>query len=144
MLYIIQQYYTLYHLDYKEKLILKNYDIFKFFDIMLSNSQIEKFEKLLNNYLVLIKLNGYNISYQKIGRLSKKYDTIVKFNNIKNIGILYENKILSLDDIVNIKNIIENNFRASILYDSRFYFKTYNDAKNFLKEIKKQSDIFGI
>ena len=35
MLYIVTQYYTSYHLDYKEKLILKNYDIFKFFDIML-------------------------------------------------------------------------------------------------------------
>ena len=103
----------------------------------------------IDNYITLV-INVYNylyfyyhISYQKIGRLSKKCDVIVKFNG-NNIGLLYGNKVLSLDDIFDIKYIIENNFRTAISYDSRFYFKTYNDAKNFLKEIKKQSDIFGI
>ena len=59
MLYIVTQYYTSYHLDYKEKLILKKYDIFRFFDIRLFNSQIKKFEEVLSKYLVLMKLNGY-------------------------------------------------------------------------------------
>ena len=143
MLYIVTQYYTSYHLDYKEKLILKKYDIFRFFDIRLFNSQIKKFEEVLSKYLVLMKLNGYNISYQKSKLLKHECDVIVKFNG-NNIGLLYGNKVLSLDDIFDIKYIIENNFRTAISYDSRFYFKAYNDAKNFLKEIKKQSDIFGI
>ena len=143
MLYIVTQYYTSYYLDYKEKLILKKYDIFRFFDIRLFNSQIKKFEEVLSEYLVLMKLNGYDISYQKSKLLKHECDVIVKFNG-NNIGLLYGNKVLSLDDIFDIKYIIENNFRTAISYDSRFYFKTYNDAKNFLKEIKKQSDIFGI
>ena len=117
---------------------------FEFFNIILYRNEIEKFEEVLSKYLVLMKLNGYNISYQKSKLLKHECDVIVKFNGNNNIGLLYGNKVLSLDDIFDIKYIIENNFRTAISYDSRFYFKTYNDAKNFLKEIKKQSDIFGI
>lgn len=131
MLYTIDDFYTfLSSLSDNERNILKNYDIFQFFEIDLRKSDINEFEKLLSKYLILIKLKGYNIEYVSYS----KYSCGVLFNG-EDIDILYKNNILSLNDIINIKNIINKNFVFATSEFSRFYFKSYEDAKEFLQEI---------
>lgn len=144
ILYMINNFNYFYTLTEKEQTILKNYDVFHFYEISIKKYEIEKFEKLLSKYLALIKLNGYNVYYNP-----QDYNSIFDYNynmrdvkfNGSSIQLLYRDNILSLQDIINIKNIIENNFKTAISYNSRFYFKSYNDAKDFLIKINKKDVI---
>ena len=137
-LYIINNFNYFYVLTEKEQKILQNYDVFYFYEILIGEKQIKKFEKLLSKYLTLIKLNGYNVKYKYV---MEAYPCIVCFN-YRNIKDLYKNHILSLNDLIDIKNILLNNFSNPIKYEQYFYFKSYNEAKNFLKDIDKTSRIF--
>ena len=94
---------------------------FEFFNIILYRNEIEKFEEVLLKYLMLIKLNGYNITYNlKIRCMQNNNDDIlyVKFNGL-DIQELYVNHILSLQDILNIKNILIDNFKGTIEYNDK-------------------------
>ena len=137
-LYIINNFNYLYALTEKEQKILQTYDVFYFYEILIGEKQIKNFEKLLSKYLTLIKLNGYNIKYEYV---MEAYPCIVRFN-YRNIKDLYKNHILSLNDLIDIENILLNNFSNPIKYERYFYFKSYEDAKNFLKDIDKTSRIF--
>ena len=137
-LYVINNFNYFYALTEKEQKILQNYDVFYFYEIFIGEKQIKNFEKLLSKYLTLIKLNGYNIKYEYV---MEAYPCIVRFN-YRNIKDLYKNHILSLNDLIDIKNILLNNFHDPIKYEQYFYFKSYEDAKNFLKDIDKTSRIF--
>ena len=119
-LYIINNFNYFYALTEKEQKILQTYDVFYFYEILIGEKQIKNFEKLLSKYLTLC---------------------IVRFN-YRNIKDLYKNHILSLNDLIDIENILLNNFSNPIKYERYFYFKSYEDAKNFLKDIDKTSRIF--
>ena len=137
-LYIINNFNYFYALTEKEQKILQTYDVFYFYEILIGEKQIKNFEKLLSKYLTLIKLNGYNIKYEYAMEASP---CIVRFN-YRNIKDLYKNHILSLNDLIDIENILLNNFSNPIKYERYFYFKSYEDTKNFLKDIDKTSRIF--
>ena len=137
-LYIINNFNYFYALTEKEQKILQTYDVFYFYEILIGEQQIKNFEKLLSKYLTLIKLNGYNVKYEYV---MEAYPCIVCFN-YRNIKDLYKNHILSLNDLIDIENILLNNFSNPIKYERYFYFKSYEDAKNFLKDIDKTSRIF--
>lgn len=137
-LYVINNFNHFYTLTEKEQTILKTYDVFYFYEILLWEKEIDKFKKLLSKYLTLINLNGYNITYKHV---IKKYPYVVYFN-YSDIEDLYKKNILSLNDVIDIKNILLNNFSNSIKNKQYFYFKSYNEAKNFLKDIDKTSRIF--
>lgn len=137
ILYIINNFNYFYALTEKEQKILQTYDVFYFYEILIGEKQIKKFEKLLSKYLTLIKLNGYNVKYEYV---MEAYPCIVRFN-YRNIKDLYKNHILSLNDLIDIKNILLNNFHDPIKYERYFYFKSYEDAKDFLIKINKKDVI---
>ena len=97
-LYIINNFNYFYALTEKEQSILKNYDVFYFYEILIGEKQIKKFEKLLSKYLTLIKLNGYNVKYKYV---MEAYPCIVCFN-YRNIKDLYKNHILSFDSLLQV------------------------------------------
>lgn len=136
-LYIINNFNYFYALTEKEQKILQTYDVFYFYEILIGERQIKNFEKLLSKYLTLIKLNGYNVKYEYV---MEAYPCIVRFN-YRNIKDLYKNHILSLNDLIDIENILLNNFSNPIKYEQYFYFKSYEDAKDFLIKINKKDVI---
>lgn len=147
MLYFLENYYNFYQLTHEEQTILQNYDIFQFYEIYLSSlEEIENFKKVLSKYLVLIKLNNYNIKYSlyqhlKLETLITDYCVKFNFNNVEksyNIEKLYRDQILSLQDIMDIKNILIHNKIGCVIDGFDFHFKSYDDAKDFLKTINKK------
>ena len=145
MLYRFDRIKSMFELSNIEQTILKTYDIFQFYEISIKKYEIEKFEKLLSKYLVLIKLNNYNIYYLPcpylFNFLGYNHDKVdIKFNGFS-IKLLYKNHILSLNDLIDIKNILLNNFHDPIKYEQYFYFKSYEDAKDFLIKINKKDVI---
>ena len=145
MLYFLENYYNFYQLTQKEQKILKNYDIFYFYKIYLSSlEEIKNFKNILSKYLILIKLNNYDIQYKIYQHLKLELlitDYCVKFNS-NNIEKLYKGHILSLQDIIDIKNTLINHKIGYIIDDFDFHFKSYNDAKDFLKIINKEICIY--
>lgn len=138
MLFYASNFHSLKDLDNDEKIILKKYDIFQFYEIFVRKSQVKEFNNLLNKYLILLKLKNYSINYiESINWYN------IKFNRIYNFDKLYLDNVLSLNDIINIKKITLNNFsdNINIVDFEYFYFKNYNDAKNFLKDINKVDTI---
>ena len=137
MLYRFDCIKSMFELSNIEQKILQTYDIFYFYEIFIGEKQIKNFEKLLSKYLTLIKLNGYNVKYEYV---MEAYPCIVCFN-YRNIKDLYKNHILSLNDLIDIENILLNNFSNPIKYEQYFYFKSYEDAKDFLIRINKKDVI---
>ena len=140
MLFYASNFNSLKDLDNDQKIILKKYDIFQFYEIFVRKSQVQmkEFNNLLNKYLILLKLKNYSINYiESINWYN------IKFNRIYNFDKLYLDNVLSLNDIINIKKITLNNFsnNINIVDFEYFYFKNYNDAKNFLKDINKVDTI---
>lgn len=98
----------------------------------------------MSKYLILIKLNNYDIQYKLYQHLKLELlitDYCVKFNS-NNIKKLYNDHILSLQDIMDIKNILIHHKIGYIIDDFNFYFKSYNDTKDFLKTINKEVYIY--